>query len=112
MAKTPAVHPDPQWNSAGAVDSGTFEDKTGGIDPAAAPMETDAEAGGFAQPGASGGPPASDQVRNTKRNEASYGNAMRRGARMPSVVQRIRWLPLLGIGLAAVAVLLWVASRG
>lgn len=56
------------------IDAGRDGDKTRGFDPAAVPMEADAEAGGFSTE-------ASDEevkVEHPKRqNEASTGNAMR-----------------------------------
>ena len=56
------------------VDSGRHGDKTPGFDPAAAPMETDAEAAGTRLEGETNAPPR-DNPRF--QNGASYGNAMR-----------------------------------
>lgn len=57
------------------IQSGKYGDKTPGFDPAAAPMETDAEAGGSSTPARSEEPPGA--VRPTTENEASSGSAMR-----------------------------------
>lgn len=55
------------------IDAGRKGDKTPGFDPAVAPMETDAEAGGDTT-----GPSANPQPdsRPRFRNEASFGDAM------------------------------------
>lgn len=80
----------------GDIDAGREGDKTPGIDPAAAPMETDAESAGNA--------PARDpsRPRETPKftNQASYANAMRP---LKDEVQPRRYGPLLVI--AAIVVL-------
>ncbi|MER8864892.1 hypothetical protein NKI19_14415 [Mesorhizobium sp. M0751] len=82
----------------GDIDAGREGDKTPGIDPAAAPMETDAESAGTA--------PARDpsRPRETPKftNQASYGNAMRPLQDEPDVQPR-RYGPVLVI--AAIVVL-------
>jgi hypothetical protein len=57
----------------GQIQAGRTEDKTPGFDPAAAPQETDAEAGDGANPT---GPATRHEARFT--NQASFANAMRR----------------------------------
>ena len=58
---------------AGQVQAGMPEDKTPGFDPAAAPEETDAEAGDAANPAR---PATRHEAKFT--NQASFANAMRR----------------------------------
>lgn len=57
----------------GEIQEGRTQDKTPGFDPAAAPQETDAEAGHSAS---SAGAPAPHDSNFT--NQASFANAMRR----------------------------------
>ncbi|MBZ9776844.1 hypothetical protein [Mesorhizobium sp. CO1-1-8] len=91
----------PGWNTAAAVDTGSFGDKTPGFDSAAAPMETDAEAGGFPQPGGAGKPPRAEVLANntdhhyTKREHGDTN----------------RWLPLALLAVIVVAVVLWAIWR-
>ncbi|TPJ14363.1 hypothetical protein FJW04_17905 [Mesorhizobium sp. B2-7-3] len=93
----------PGWNTAAAVDTGSFGDKTPGFDPAAAPMETDAEAGGFPQPGGTG-TPLRAEVTAKKADSRSMEREHdgRRSATHPN-----RWLPLALLAVIAVAVALW-----
>lgn len=108
--RTNRERPDPRWNTAAAVDSGSFRDKTAGMDPAAAPMETDAEAGGSSQPGGLGEPPSPLKKGEAKGNQASYGTAMRRLAGMPSADRG--WWPLLPLLIVVIvaAVLLTILA--
>jgi hypothetical protein len=57
----------------GQIQAGRTEDKTPGFDPAAAPLETDAEAGDAANPAR---PATRHEAKFT--NQASFANAMRR----------------------------------
>ncbi|MBZ9846896.1 hypothetical protein LB565_02705 [Mesorhizobium sp. CA14] len=57
----------------GEIQAGTNQDKTPGFDPAAAPLETDAEASGTTNPAR---PAALREPKFT--NQASFANAMRR----------------------------------
>ncbi|CDX22552.1 conserved hypothetical protein [Mesorhizobium sp. ORS 3324] len=88
----------------GEIQSGMTQDKTPGFDPAAAPQETDAEAGDFA----SSARPAS-RHQSSFPNQASFANAMRRPENA-SGLQPSRNGPVLVIaafvGLAAIAFLL------
>ncbi|MER8392946.1 hypothetical protein NKH10_13665 [Mesorhizobium sp. M1340] len=82
----------------GDIDAGRGGDKTPGIDPAAAPMETDAESAGSV--------PAKDRSAPHEKpeftNQASYANAMRPLKDEPDVQPR-RYGPVLVI--AAIVVL-------
>jgi hypothetical protein len=71
MAKPPTENPTQKRHD---IDAGHMADKTPGFDPAAAPMETDAEAGGAASPSGSAAEPKGQQ---RFVNAASYANAMR-----------------------------------
>jgi len=90
----------------GAIDSGETGEKVAGIDPAAAPMETDAEAGG-----APTLPVANTQPRTPPKNHnaTSTGTAMRLGTdkrAAPLAVWKIAMLCLVGVlvvGLLAVS---------
>ncbi|MER9868398.1 hypothetical protein NKJ35_14560 [Mesorhizobium sp. M0136] len=81
----------------GDIDAGRGGDKTPGIDPAAAPMETDAESAGSV--------PANDRSAPHEKeftNQASYANAMRPLNDAPDV-QPSRYGPVMVI--AAIVVL-------
>lgn len=91
----------------GDIDAGATGDKTRGLDPAAAPMEADAEAGGA--------PPSADEVAQARALEA-------RGVRpdnatapelTPAASKPPAWrAPLLAFAaLALVAALAWLAWR-
>ncbi|MER8405307.1 hypothetical protein NKH16_11220 [Mesorhizobium sp. M1307] len=82
----------------GDIDAGREGDKTPGIDPAAAPMETDAESAGNAPPKS----PAARHETPEFTNQASYANAMRPLKDEPDV-QPSRYGPVLVI--AAIVVL-------
>ncbi|MET3594532.1 MULTISPECIES: hypothetical protein [Mesorhizobium] len=88
----------------GEIQAGMTQDKTPGFDPAAAPQETDAEAGDAA---ISSRPVARHEAKFT--NQASFANAMRRPDNAPGL-QPSRPGPVLVIAalvaLAAVAFLL------
>lgn len=80
----------------GDVQAGAAGDKTPGFDPAVAPQETDAEAGGVASQ-------ASDGVRGKPefRNEASFANAMRPMENEPRLQPRQTW-PVMVIALVVI----------
>lgn len=89
----------------GSIQAGMTEDKTPGFDPAVAPMETDAEAGGSgsapAQPVGSGKP--------VFRNEAGFANAMRQPESQSGLRPGSRWVVMiiaLAVVVAAVAFIL------
>ncbi|MER8384929.1 hypothetical protein NKJ46_07690 [Mesorhizobium sp. M0166] len=82
----------------GDIDAGRAGDKTPGIDPAAAPMETDAESAGTA----SADDPSPRHETPEFTNQASYANAMRPLRDEPAVQPR-RYGPVLVI--AAIVVL-------
>lgn len=82
----------------GDIDAGRGGDKTPGIDPAAAPMETDAESAGSVPPKS----PAARHETPEFTNQASYANAMRPLKDEPDVQPR-RYGPVLVI--AAIVVL-------
>jgi len=100
--RTPAV-------DRGEIQAGTTQDKTPGFDPAAAPQETDAEAGSSAN---SARPAVRHEPNFT--NQASFANAMRRPENAPGL-QPARTGPVLVIAafvfLAAVALLLAALLR-
>ncbi|MEI9406392.1 hypothetical protein [Mesorhizobium argentiipisi] len=87
----------------GAIQAGMNQDKTPGFDPAAAPQETDSEAGGHANPAR---PATQREPKFT--NQASFANAMRRPENAAGL-QPARTAPVLVIAalviLAAVAFL-------
>ncbi|WP_376702430.1 hypothetical protein RQ479_20615 [Mesorhizobium sp. ISC25] len=91
LARSPA-------QARGDIDAGREGDKTPGIDPAAAPMETDAESAGSAPPKN----PAARHETSEFTNQASYANAMRPLKDEPDVQPR-RYGPVLVI--AAIVVL-------
>ena len=62
-------------NARGAIDAGATGDKIAGFDPATAPMETDAEAGGALTSASAGG--ARVGTTGHSANAASHGSAMR-----------------------------------
>lgn len=91
---------DPKYTAAdalrtrGATQSGESNDKIPGFDPAAAPMETDGEAGGAAASPVDPAMPVGEAVRPS---DTSYATAMR----PPDGVARARsgWMtPLLAYG--------------
>ena len=62
----------------GDIDSGRTGDKVGGFDPGAAPLGTDAEAGGT--------PPTAQEVAMARKDEqATAGNGARRNAAEPEL---------------------------
>ncbi|MBZ9761183.1 hypothetical protein LB553_09875 [Mesorhizobium sp. CA8] len=85
----------------GEIQAGMNQDKTPGFDPAAAPLETDAEASGNANPAR---PAALHEPKLT--NQASFANAMRRPENAPGL-QPARTAPVLVI--AALVILAVVA---
>ncbi|MER8492578.1 hypothetical protein [Mesorhizobium australicum] len=95
----------PGWNTAAAVDTGSFGDKTPGFDPAAVPMETDAEAGGFSQPGGTGKPLRAEVVANKADHRTTCAHA---GIRSTTAN---RWLPLALVAVVVVALVLWAIWR-
>ncbi|RLP23997.1 hypothetical protein D8676_18360 [Mesorhizobium sp. YM1C-6-2] len=90
----------------GAVDRGLAEDKTPGFDPAAAPMETDAEAGSATDHSemsvARDAPGPLPRV-----NAASHGNAMRP---IDDQKERSSSTPFLPLILGVVLVILIIAT--
>lgn len=94
----------------GSIQTGMTEDKTPGFDPAVAPMETDAEAGGCR------GAPA-QSVRSGKpvfRNEAGFPNAMRRPEAELGLQPGNSWVVMivaLAVAVAAVAFILGALLR-
>lgn len=58
----------------GAIQRGETGDKVPGFDPAAAPMETDAEAGGISQPSADDQP---RRARSDRANASSHASGLR-----------------------------------
>lgn len=94
----------------GDIQAGRTGDKTPGFDPAAAPMETDAEAGGIATPSpdiAAMRHPRTVTPEHT--NATSYASAMRR----PDSIRPARRLPIFVwiVALLAVAVVIWLLLR-
>lgn len=102
------VHPANDDRPADALEArrltqeGRTGDKIPGIDPAAAPMETDQEAGADANPAA--------DIRVSKEprrpSQTSAGDAMRRPAGGPQAVAAV---PVLGLAAAVVAVIAAIA---
>ncbi len=86
----------------GRIDSGETGEKVSGIDPAAAPMETDAEAGGSATR-----PVADEQPRPPPKdyNATAFGSAMRPGpdtkAGAPISAWKVAVLALVAVLVAA-----------
>lgn len=84
-------HPDHRaadaLRSRGLTQSGETHDKIPGMDPAAAPMETDGEAGGFSNPQ----DPAVPVGKAMRPPETSYASAMRSEAGQSRA--RTGWLP-------------------
>jgi len=78
----------------GAIQSGATQEKTPGFDPAAAPLETDAEAAATQNPVAEVGPRRSRQSKF--QNDASFAKAMRPPESEPELRPRSNW-PLLVI---------------
>lgn len=93
-AKTPSME-------RGEIDAGRTGEKVAGFDPAAAPMETDSEAGGFTtKPAAAyiGGGKPSDH------NATASGTAMRDNSGKADHRRFRSWA--IGIGVAAVAIMI------
>jgi len=61
----------------GAIQRGETGDKVPGFDPAVAPMETDAEAGGSSHPAVDRGPRPEIAVRTTDSNASSHASGLR-----------------------------------
>lgn len=77
----------------GEIQAGATRDKTPGFDPAAAPLETDAEAADTQNPIADEKRPRQPKFTN----DATFANAMRPLASEPELQPRSNW-PLLVIG--------------
>ncbi|MER8613982.1 hypothetical protein [Mesorhizobium sp. M0435] len=90
----------------GDIDAGREGDKTPGIDPAAAPVETDAESAGDA-PATNPAPP-----RETPEftNQASYANAMRPLRDEPDVQPRRYWPVLVIAAFVVLAAAVFVGA--
>lgn len=92
----------------GDIQRGQTGDKVPGFDPAAAPMETDAEAGGASATPL--GPDIHTQRSSANRNtnESSSGDAMRRFQAREPAGDWLRWLVVFAVLVAIVVVVFLV----
>ena len=78
MMKTVSPQKSSGARARGAIQRGETGDKVPGFDPAAAPMETDAEAGGSSQPAEDhGARPLTAAVKPDESNAPSYASGLR-----------------------------------
>lgn len=92
------------------IDRGLTGDKKPGFDPAAAPMETDSEAGGSAMVAPLHGAGSQHQPADGRDWQGSEGDAMRNFSQSASKA-RAGWALPLGVGLLVVVLLgLWALA--
>jgi len=91
------------------VDNNGFSDKVAGFDPATAPMETDAEAGGVATLGGNLRPASSTSDRS--QNGASHGSAIRPFDDTRKAESSVNWMLVFLAGCAVIAAAVFLAMR-
>ncbi|TPI38193.1 hypothetical protein FJW07_17260 [Mesorhizobium sp. B3-1-9] len=89
----------------GEIQAGRTQDKTPGFDPAAAPQETDAEAGDVA----TSAQPAEARKSNFT-NQASFANAMRQPENAPDLQPRRSGPVLVVVALVVVAAVAFLVA--
>lgn len=112
MMKTVSPQKSSGARARGAIQRGETGDKVPGFDPAAAPMETDAEAGGSSQPAGEQGPRPEIPVRADDSNASSHASGLRDlengSAQMREGPAYLVWWLIIAVVVIGYFVISWV----